>query len=86
MLPVVGSLAGKVGVSQIIMIFALLIGSCLGGNITQFGATANIVAVGILNKHKYKVSFLEFIKIGLPFTIVTLLFSSILLWFVWKNA
>lgn len=38
--------------------WAMLFGTCLGGNITAIGSTANIVALGILEKKKN-------IKIGL---------------------
>ncbi len=46
--------------------WALLFGGCLGGNITMIGSTANIVAIGILEKEKrIKVRFRDWIGIGL---------------------
>ena len=45
--------------------WALLFGGCLGGNITIIGSTANIVALGILEKEKrIKITFLRWVKIG----------------------
>lgn len=52
--------------------WALLFGGCLGGNITIVGSTANIVALGILEKEKrVRVSFLEWFWIGLTVGVVT---------------
>lgn len=54
--------------------WALLFGGCLGGNITLIGSTANIVALGILEKEKkIKVSFLSWFGIGLTVGLTTAL-------------
>jgi Na+/H+ antiporter NhaD/arsenite permease-like protein len=50
MLPVAASLSQSMNLQPELYMFALLIGSCLGGNLTPFGASANIVAMGILKK------------------------------------
>ncbi|MFH1692211.1 MAG: SLC13 family permease [Candidatus Omnitrophota bacterium] len=45
--------------------WALLLGGCLGGNITLIGSTANIVALGILEKEKnIRIRFRDWIGIG----------------------
>ncbi|MEA4862542.1 MAG: SLC13 family permease [Victivallaceae bacterium] len=45
--------------------FALLFGACLGGNITMIGSTANIVALGMLERKSHvHVNFLHWLKIG----------------------
>lgn len=82
MIPVVSSLAIKIEASETLLLFTLLIGSCLGGNITPIGASANIVAVGILQKEGYPISFKEFTKIGLPITLAAVAASSAALWFL----
>jgi Na+/H+ antiporter NhaD/arsenite permease-like protein len=52
--------------------WALLFGGCLGGNITLVGSTANIVALGILEKEKnLKINFFQWLKIGLVVGVVT---------------
>jgi len=52
--------------------WALLFGGCLGGNITLVGSTANIVALGILEKEKrIKISFFRWFGIGLTVGVVT---------------
>jgi Na+/H+ antiporter NhaD/arsenite permease-like protein len=46
--------------------WALLFGGCLGGNITLVGSTANIVALGILEKEKnIHMTFFRWFWIGL---------------------
>jgi Na+/H+ antiporter NhaD/arsenite permease-like protein len=48
------------------LLWALLQGTCLGGNITMIGSTANIVALGMLEKrYRTHVHFLEWLKVGL---------------------
>lgn len=65
-------------------VFGLLLGTCIGGNITPIGASANVVAVGILKKKGHSVRFIDFIKIGLPFTIVSVMGSYLFNWFIWR--
>ncbi|MDD2601110.1 MAG: SLC13 family permease [Kiritimatiellae bacterium] len=67
-----------------LMMFGLLAGACLGGNITPIGAAANVVAIGILRKEGYPVSFREFMRIGVPFTIVAVLAGCAVIWVVWS--
>jgi len=84
MLPVASSLAQGLGLKPELYMFALLISSCLGGNLSPFGASANIVAMGILKKNGVTLTFPGWLKIGLPFTLITTFASVIVLWFVWK--
>jgi len=45
--------------------WALLFGACFGGNITAMGSTANIVALGMLEKERAgEVKFSEWLKVG----------------------
>ncbi|MBT8041832.1 MAG: anion permease, partial [Pontiella sp.] len=45
--------------------WALLFGACFGGNITLIGSTANIVALGMLEKQSHAhVGFIQWLKIG----------------------
>jgi len=84
MLPVSQSLSETMGVSPYLFYFALLIGASVGGNITPVGASANVVAMGILKHNKAEPSFWEFVKIGLPFTLVATLFSTAFVWIVFS--
>ncbi len=52
--------------------WALLFGGCLGGNITLVGSTANIVALGILEKEKnIHITFFRWFWIGLTVGLIT---------------
>ena len=84
MLPVAAQLATAMNLVPELYMFALLIGSCLGGNLTPFGASANIVAVGLLKKQGVQMNFLQWCKIGVPFTLLTTTAASLFLWFVWR--
>lgn len=54
------------------LIWALLLGTCFGGNITMIGSTANIVALGMLEKrYRSSIHFLEWLKVGVVVGLVT---------------
>lgn len=56
--------------------WALLFGACFGGNITVVGSTANIVALGLLEKRAHlHISFREWLRAGLVVGIVTSLIA-----------
>lgn len=84
MLPVAISVSHSLNMHPSLFLFGLLIGASLGGNITPIGASANIVACGILKKHGYEVRFGDFMKIGIPFTFAAVTLSYLFIWFVWK--
>ena len=84
MLPVTGAMAKALNLEPELYMFALLVGSCLGGNLTCFGASANIVAVGILKKEGVMLNFSGWLKIGLPFTLITTAAAAAFLWVVWR--
>lgn len=55
-----------------ILWWALLFGACFGGNITVVGSTANIVALGLLEKRGHThISFFDWIKAGLTIGVLT---------------
>ena len=83
-LPVTQSLATMVGGTPFLYAAGLLMGACLGGNITPIGASCNIVAVGQLRREGYAVSFWDFARIGLPFTIAATAVGSTVLWLIWS--
>ncbi len=56
---------------------AMMFGATLGGNATVIGASANIVSVGICAREGERVSFMRFMKLGLPITLVQLAVSSL---------
>jgi len=83
MLPTAQLVAQSLGTSQYVMMFGLLLGTTLGGNITPIGASANIAAVSLLKKQGYHVSFSEFLHVGLPFTLTAVIVGSLVNWAIW---
>ena len=83
MLPVLTAVTDTLGIEPYLLYFGLLSGATLGGNITPIGASANIAAVGLLRKEGYQVSFTEFMRIGLPYTLVAVMTGYLYFWFVW---
>lgn len=51
---------------------AMMFGATLGGNATLVGASANIVAVGICASEGQRVTFMRFVRYGLPITLMQL--------------
>ncbi|HNR31077.1 MAG TPA: SLC13 family permease [Candidatus Hydrogenedentes bacterium] len=84
MLPVAQNMAKSLDVAPSLLLFGLLIGASLGGNITPIGASANIVACGLSKQAGYPVTFREFARISVPFTIAAVAPAAILLWIVWR--
>ncbi len=72
------------GHESFLLLFGLLIGASLGGNISPIGASANIVAMSIVQKRGYEPRFREFVAIGLPFTLLATAAGGLFLWFVWR--
>ena len=83
MLPVVTGIAARMGCDAHVLYFGLLVGATLGGNLTPIGASANIAAIGILRKAGYEVKTPEFLRIGVPFTLIAVLVGYLFCWFVW---
>ena len=84
MLPVVEKVATSMGVPVPLFLFGLLAGTCMGGNLTPVGASANLVTLGILRKRGHIVSFREYLAVGIPVTLVTTFCSALFIWFVWR--
>ncbi|MGQ9663035.1 MAG: SLC13 family permease [Kiritimatiellia bacterium] len=84
MIPVVETVALQTGAPTPLFLFGLLVGACLGGNLTPIGASANVVALGMLKKRGHPVSFWQFMRIGIPFTAAAVLSASLFVWWVWK--
>ncbi len=84
MLPVAITMADTLHINPSLFLFGLLVGASLGGNITPIGASANIVACGLLKKEGYPVKFGHFVRLGLPFTLAAVTAAYLFVWFIWK--
>lgn len=83
MLPVVSGIALSMNCPPTVLYFGLLTGATLGGNLTPIGASANIAAIGILRKEGYEVGMKDFMRIGIPFTLVAVTTGYLFCWLVW---
>ena len=71
---------GAMGVNVFPLWWAILFGSTILGNLTIIGSTANIVAVGALERCKAcQISFWEWLKVGIAIAIPGLILAHILL-------
>lgn len=59
--------------------WALSVGANLGGNGTLIGSSAAIISVGLAEKEGHHITFMYFVKIGMPFMILTVFIASMVL-------
>lgn len=85
MLPVIEALSRNLGIAPYVLYFGLLIGATLGGNITPFGASANVAGIGILRKEGCEVRNSDFFRIGIPFTLTAVVIGYLFIWLVWSG-
>ncbi|AEF94040.1 Citrate transporter [Desulfotomaculum nigrificans CO-1-SRB] len=65
--------------------WALSLGACLGGNGTIIGASANVVVAGMAEKRGYKWTFVGFMKVAFPLMLVSIIISTIYLYFFYLS-
>ena len=63
------------------LFWALALGACLGGNGTLIGASANVVISQIARKNNYPLTFKRFTFWGAPMMVLSLVISSVYLYF-----
>jgi len=56
--------------------WALALGACLGWNATIIGTASGVIAVELAKKRWINISFLEFFKVWMPITIISLIVST----------
>lgn len=83
MIPVIISIQTQLdpALNATLLWWALSLGACFGGNGTMIGASANVIGLDMAKKQGVEVSFLQYLKYGLPLTIITLLLASAYLFF-----
>lgn len=80
MAPLVAQLADSIPGEAVVLWWALAIGADLGGNATSIGASANVVVLGVSERSGHKIRFVEWLRYGVPVTVVTLAVSLAYLW------
>ena len=57
--------------------WALSLGACFGGNLTLIAAAANVAAAGMASKAGAPISFMRFLKAGVPVTLISILLATL---------
>lgn len=78
MIPLIGAM-GAGGMAVEPLWWALSLGACLGGNGTIIGASANVVLTGISRKHGHPITYVQFLKVGFPMMILSIVISTVYL-------
>ncbi|XP_073243495.1 P protein-like [Porites lutea] len=71
MIPIVLELRKKNTLPLDPLVWALAMGSCLGGNGTLIGASANVVCAGLAEQYGYPITFNKFFKVGFVIMLAT---------------
>jgi Na+/H+ antiporter NhaD/arsenite permease-like protein len=78
MLPVIAFLSSTVpGADSKVLFYCLSIGSAFGGNGSLIGASANMVTAGIADSAGYPITYIYFLKKGLPALAITVGLATI---------
>jgi Na+/H+ antiporter NhaD/arsenite permease-like protein len=56
--------------------WALALGACLGGNGSLIGASANVIVAGMAFREGQKLTYMAFLKIGAPITLISLIIAT----------
>jgi Na+/H+ antiporter NhaD/arsenite permease-like protein len=78
MIPVMLTM-GSAGVDVVPLWWALSLGACLGGNGTLIGASANVVLSGISTREGYPLTFMHYLKFGLPLMLMSIAIAGVYL-------
>jgi Na+/H+ antiporter NhaD/arsenite permease-like protein len=78
LIPLINGMGGAMDIYP--LWWALSLGACLGGNGSAIGASANVVVLGIAERNRIKISFIEFLKVGMVILVVTVAVGTMILW------
>ena len=77
MIPLIQDM-GRLGLTNLDPLWwSLALGACLGGNGTLVGASPNVIVAAIAAQRGHKLSFIGFMKIGIPVMVLSILISSV---------
>lgn len=80
MIPMIQDMGTISGMNLTPLWWALSLGSCLGGNGTIIGASANVIATGMAADRGYRISFKQYFKVAFPMMILTVILATIYLY------
>ncbi len=79
MIPVIRTLAGAQGIALEPLVWALSMGTDIGGSATPIGASANVVGTAIAARNGHPVSWGQYCKVQVPATLAVLLLSTVVI-------
>ncbi|MBO8172613.1 MAG: ArsB/NhaD family transporter [Bacillaceae bacterium] len=71
---------GETSLEMSVLWWALSLGACLGGNATLIGSSANVIVAGMAMRESNAFSFVEFVKVGFPLTVISLVIATFYLY------
>jgi len=79
MIPLVESMQGVIGGADALepVWWSLALGACLGGNGSLVGAAANVMVSGLGERAGHPISFVKFLKIGLPLMLLSIAIANV---------
>jgi len=82
MIPLVESMGPSLGGAQALepVWWSLALGACLGGNGSLVGAAANVMVSGMSERAGYPISFIRFLKFGLPLMLLSVAIANVYLY------
>jgi len=82
MIPIIRTIAPSLGgdAALLPLWWALSLGSCLGGNATLIGASANLTVAGVAEREGIGFGFLRYGRYAAPLTVVSLAICHLYLW------
>jgi len=60
----------------------LAMASTFAGNLTLIGSVANLIVAGVAERYGINLSFFEYLKVGVPLTIITVVIGTIMLYYL----
>ncbi|MGE1062690.1 ArsB/NhaD family transporter [Megasphaera paucivorans] len=71
MIPLISHMQQIMGSQTDFLWWSLALGACFGGNGTIIGASPNLLIVAMAEKEGYSISFLKYMKVGFPLTVLS---------------
>ncbi|PRX73232.1 putative tyrosine transporter P-protein [Cohnella sp. SGD-V74] len=85
LIPMVMDMGAQLGLSEEALLpiwWSLALGACLGGNGTLIASSANLIVAGIAAREGKRISFIEFMKVGIPVTLISMSIATVYVYFV----
>lgn len=76
MIPLIQDVGTISGMPLAPLWWALALGADMGGNATIIGASANVVVSGMAEKEGHKITFLEYMRLATPLTVVAMILCT----------